>query len=419
MHTLAMILAGGAGSRLSVLTQKRAKPAVPFFGKYRIIDFTLSNCVNSGIYSIGICTQYRPRSLNDHIRAGQPWDLNRMTGGVTLLQPYTGRRDADWYRGTADAIYQNLDFITHHRPDLVLVLAGDHVYKMNYDVLITFHLEQGADATVATTRVTPEEARRMGILETDGDYHVIAFEEKPAHPRDTQASMGIYVFNTDVLREALMGDRNRAGSRHDFGGDVIPQMLKTHRVYAFPYQGYWVDVGTVEAYWQAHMDLLEDRPRLDLFDRDWVIHTRSEERPPVKICCGASLSQSFISDGCVIEGSVEHSVFSPGVVVQPGAVVRHSIVMTDTVIESGATVDHAVLDKHIRVGARARVGWGKELTSNVAARLYNGLTAVGKNATIPARARIGRNCAIAADVGADDFPQRVIPSGATVGVVEQ
>jgi glucose-1-phosphate adenylyltransferase len=419
MHILAMILAGGSGSRLSVLTQKRAKPAVPFFGKYRIIDFTLSNCVNSGIYNIGICTQHRPRSLNDHIRAGQPWDLNRMTGGVTLLQPYTGRRESDWYRGTADAIYQNLDFIDHHHPDVVLILSGDHVYEMNYDVLITFHLEQGADLTVATTRATPEEAHRMGIVETDRDYRVINFEEKPAQPRDTQASMGVYVFNTDVLREVLMSDRSRAGSRRDFGGDIIPQMIKTHRVYAFPYRGYWVDVGTVEAYWQAHMDLLEHEPRLGLLDRDWVIHTRSEERPPVKICCEASVSQSFISDGCVIEGTVEHAVLSPGVVVWPEAVVRHSIVMTDTVIEENATVDHAILDKHVRVGTRARVGWGKERTPNVPAKLYDGLTVVGKNATIPPRARIGRNCVIAADVREDDFAQRTIPSGTTVGVVEE
>lgn len=417
MHTLAMILAGGAGSRLSALTQKRTKPAVPFAGKYRIIDFTLSNCVNSSIFTVGVCTQYLPRSLNDHIRAGQPWDLDRMTGGVVLLQPYVGPRESEWYQGTADAIYMNLDFVRHYHPDVVLILAGDHVYKMDYDVLVTFHLDHGADLTVATVRVAPEDVSRFGILETSEEYKVLGFEEKPAQPQGTLASMGIYAFNADVLYEVLMADHTRPGSRHDFGGDIMPQMVGTHRVYALPYNGYWVDVGTIQAYWQAHMELLVDEPRLDLLDRGWVIHTRSEERPPVNIRSGAIVDHSLITDGCVIEGAVAHSVLSPGVIVRRGAIVRHSIVMTDTVIGENAVVDHAILDKSIRVGAEAQVGWGDDRTPNVPANLHSGLTVVGKNTPIPARTRIGRNCAIAADLSAEAFGKDQIPSGTTVGLV--
>ncbi len=418
MRTLAMILAGGAGSRLSALTQKRTKPAVPFAGKYRIIDFTLSNCSNSGIFTVGICTQYRPRSLNDHIQSGWPWDLDRVTGGVTLLQPYVGPRDSDWYQGTADAIYQNLDFIRHHRPDVVLILGGDHIYKMDYDVMVAFHLDHGADVTIATLRIAPEDTPRFGILETNEEYKVLGFEEKPTQPRGTLGSMGIYAFNTDALREVLTADHDQAGSRHDFGGNIIPQMMETHRVYAFPYHGYWVDVGTIDAYWQAHMDLLVDEPRLDLLDREWVIHTRSEERPPVNIRSEATIAHSLFTDGCVIKGTVERSVLSPGVVVQQGAVVRHSILMTDAVIEENAVVDHAILDKHVRVGAEARVGWGDDRTPNVTAGLHSGLTVVGKNTLIPAHTRIGRNCVIAADLSEDAFEKDFISSGTTIGVVE-
>jgi glucose-1-phosphate adenylyltransferase len=419
MHTLAMILAGGAGSRLSVLTQKRTKPAVPFAGKYRIIDFTLSNCANSGIFTVGICTQYRPRSLNDHIQSGYPWDLDRMSGGVTLLQPYIGRPGADWYKGTADAIYQNLDFIQHHRPDVVLILAGDHVYKMDYDVLVTFHRENGADLTIATLRVSPEDASRFGILETDDSYRALSFEEKPAQPRGLRASMGIYVFNTDVLHEVLAVDHTRAKSRHDFGKDIIPRMLDTHRVYAFPHHGYWVDVGTIEAYWQAHADLLLEKPPLNLLDREWVIHTRSEERPPVNIRSGATVVNSLITDGCVIEGTVDHSVLSPGVVVREGAIVRHSVVMTDAVIEETAAVDYAILDKRVQVGAGAKIGHGKERDPNPTVDLKRGLTVVGKNTEIPPHTRIGRNCAIAADVRADTWERDTVPSGTNVGFADE
>jgi glucose-1-phosphate adenylyltransferase len=417
MRTLAMILAGGAGSRLSVLTQKRTKPAVPFAGKYRIIDFTLSNCVNSGVFTAGICTQYRPRSLNDHIRTGRPWDLNRTIGGITLLQPYVGPRGASWYQGTADAIYQNLDFIRHHRPDVVLILGGDHIYKMDYDVMAAFHLDHGADLTIATLRVAPEDAPRFGILETDKEYRVVGFQEKPSQPRGRLGSMGIYAFNSTVLDQVLRADHAHAGSQHDFGGDIIPHMVKAHRVYAFPYRGYWVDVGTIEAYWQAHMDLLVDKPRLDLLDRDWVIHTRSEERPPVSIQKNPTITQSLITDGCVIEGTVEYSVLSPGVRVRQGAVVRHSIVMTDAVIEENAVVDRAILDKRVRVSTGAHIGWTDDHTPCASTDLHRGITVIGKNTLIPPHTRIGCNCTIAADLTGDAFEGDLIPDETTIGIV--
>ena len=416
MRTLAMIMAGGAGSRLGVLTQKRTKPAVPFAGKYRIIDFTLSNCNNSGISTVGVCTQYRPRSLNDHVRMGRPWDLDRATGGVTMLQPYVHRYEPRWYQGTADAIYQNIDFIDHHRPDLVLVLAGDHIYKMDYDVMVAFHLDRGSDLTIASIRVAPEDAPRFGILETDDRHYVSGFQEKPAHPRGNRASMGIYVFNTDVLRDVLAADHGLSGSGHDFGGDIVPKMVETHRVSAFSYQGYWVDVGTVRAYWEAHMDLLADRPRLDLPDREWIVHTRSEERPPVNVRSGATVSRSLVSDGCVIEGTVEHSVLSGGVVVRRGAIVRNSVVMTDAVVDGDAVVEHAILDKRVRVGMGSRIGAGGDFPSSSPQGQYGGLAVVGKNTLIPPHTFIEADCAIAADLGEHAFETDLIPRGTTVGL---
>lgn len=416
MQTLAMILAGGAGSRLSTLTQKRAKPAVPFAGKYRIIDFTLSNCVNSGVFCVGVCTQYRPRSLHDHIRSGRPWDLDRNVAGVTLLPPYTGREESDWYQGTADAIYQNLDFIHHYDPDYVVVLAGDHIYKMNYDVLVTFHEEHRADLTVATVRVSPEEATRFGILAADETFRVGSFEEKPARPSGTLASMGIYVFNTRVLEQILHQDHADVRSTHDFGADIVPHMVANFQTYAFPFSGYWVDVGTVAAYWQAHMDLLEDAPRLNLMDRSWVIHTLSEERQPATIRNGAAIYRSLISDGCLIEGHVAHSVLSPGVVVRAGATVRHSVVLTDTVVEPGAILDYTILDKRVHVGANAHLGMGSEWIPGLPANLSDGLTVVGKNTQIPAGVVVGRNCTLAADLTEDAFETHEIPCGAGLGL---
>ncbi len=417
MRVLAMILAGGEGRRLSILSQKRAKPAVPFAGKYRIIDFALSNCANSGIYTVGIPTQYRPRSLIDHIRTGAPWDMDRMSGGVALLQPYLGRSDSDWYSGNADAVQQNFDFINHHRPDMVLILSGDQIYKMDYERMISFHTENQADLTVATLKVSLEEASRFGLLETDETYRVVNFEEKPPEPKSQLASMGIYIFNTPILSEVLKADAASPQSKHDFGKDIIPKMIPQNRVFAYPFSGYWVDVGTIQAYWEAHMDLLADHPSLDLNDRSWIIHTHSEERPPVNIRTGATVLHSLITDGCTIEGTVEYSVLSPGVRVERGAVVRYSIIMTDTMIRAGAMVDRSIVDKSVEVDEGTQVGSGADYTPNRVTDLSSGLTLVGKNATLPPNIKIGRNCIIAGDARPQDFIADMVPSGTVVGFV--
>ncbi|MGQ9903583.1 MAG: glucose-1-phosphate adenylyltransferase [Anaerolineae bacterium] len=417
MRTIAMILAGGRGSRLGVLSDKRAKPAVPFAGKYRIIDFPLSNCVNSGITTVGILTQYRPRSLMDHIRNGAPWDLDRLNGGAYILSPYQGRKDSDWYANTADAIYQNLDFIHNHKPDYVLVLAGDHIYKMDYSILINFHQDKQADVTIATLQVSPDEASRFGILQTSSDLRVTSFEEKPRQPKGTLASMGIYVFSCDALERTLREDAQDSDSSHDFGQNIIPKMIKNnYRVFAFPYGGYWVDVGTIQAYWEAHVDLLADNPTLDLLDREWVIHTRSEERPPVNIRTGATVNHSLITDGCVIEGSVEYSVLSPGVRVHRGAVVRYSIIMTDAVIEPGAVVDHSIVDKRVVIGRGAHIGFGTDFTENTEFNISTGISVIGKNTLIPPNLKVGRNIVIGSDLNDDSFSGDLLRGGQNIGV---
>jgi glucose-1-phosphate adenylyltransferase len=404
MRTLAMILAGGKGTRLTVLANKRAKPAVPFAGKYRIIDFPLSNCTNSGITTVGVVTQYRPRSLQDHIRNGAPWDLDRMNGGAWILQPYLGRMDSDWYDGTADAIFQNLDFIRNSRPEYVVILSGDHIYKMDYSRMVQFHQDHKADVTVATLKVSLEEASRFGIVQTDSEYRVLQFDEKPKEPKGTLASMGIYVFNYDTLVRVLLDDAKNEASSKDFGKDIFPKMLADDlRVFAYPYSEYWVDVGTVQSYWEAHMDLLQDTPPLDLLDRDWIIHTRSEERPPVNIRTGATVNHSLITDGCTIEGTVEYSILSPGVRVARGAVVKQSIILPDTVIEAGAVVDKCIIDKNTVIGRFAHIGYGADYTPIKEMGMNTGITVVGKGTRIPAEIKIGRNVVIGSDLDESHF----------------
>lgn len=403
LKTRVVILAGGEGARLGVLTARRAKPAVPFAGKYRIIDFALSNCVNSGLFDVLLLTQYRPHSLNKHIGVGRPWDLDRgFTGGIRLLQPYKDRGATDWYAGTADAILQNLAFIKDNHPDLVLVLAGDHIYQMNYGPLLAFHTEHQADLTVAAVNVTLNEAPRFGILTTDDQHRVTRFLEKPAQPPGTLASMGIYVFNRKVLEASLHADRADPASAHDFGQDIIPRLVRSgHRVLAYPYDGYWMDVGTLDSYWRAHMDLLRHPPALDLNDRSWVIHTRSEERPPMLIERGASAQESLITDGVVIAAGavVERSILSPGVYIGPRAVVRDSILLTDSYVEAGARVERAILDKHVTVGHQAQIGALDDSDGAL------GLTAVGKNVQIAAGLKIGRGVSISPDVYLEPEPR--------------
>jgi glucose-1-phosphate adenylyltransferase len=412
---LALILAGGQGDRLSILSEQRAKPAVIFGGKYRIIDFALSNCVNSGITVVGVLTQYRPRSLNDHIGTGRPWDLDRDGGGVFLLQPYLGRENSDWYRGTADAVYQNLFFVEESQADVVLILAGDHIYTMQYDALIDWHRARGADVTVPVYDVPLSEASRFGLLTLDEDGRVIEFQEKPAEPQSTCASTGIYVFNKDVLIDRLQADAARQSS-HDFGRDILPEMIGRYKVYGYRLSGYWRDVGTIDAYWQANMDLLVDLPELDLYNPQTAIRTREPRYPPAKIGPRAYVVRTLLNSGDIINGHVEHSVISPGVYIEDGAVVRDSIVFDGCRIERGAVVNRAILDKEVYVAEGSVIGGGDDFSPNRERPdlLTSGITIVGKRARIPAGAQIGRNVIISPATREDDFPQPWVPSGETI-----
>ncbi len=405
MKTRAVILAGGEGSRLGTLTAKRTKPAVPFAGKYRIIDFTLSNCVNSGIFDVMILAQYRPHSLIEHIGAGGPWDLNRdFTGGVRIYTPYKARGASDWYLGTADAVQQNFRFIKNSSPDLVLILSGDHIYEMNYDKMVDFHMAQNADLTMAVIAVPLAEASRFGVVGMDESQRVNAFIEKPAQPPSNLANMGVYLFKTEVLNKALLEDHQLPNSSHDFGKDILPRLVSEGaRVFAYPYDGYWVDVGTVNSYWQAHMDQLEDKPPFDLNNRSWIIHTRTEERPPVWIARGAEVENSMICDGCEIApgARVVRSVLSPGVLVRPGAVVCESILLTETVVEAGAVVERAIVDKRTHIQENARVGGMVSGPEPV-------ITMVGKNSEVPPGFTIEAGAVVGTDVSADDYPSNVV-----------
>lgn len=353
---IAMLLAGGQGSRLQPLTASLAKPAVPFGGKYRIIDFTLSNCVTSGIDTVGVLTQYQPLVLSEYIGNGQPWDLDRNFGGVHILPPFQAKKGGAWYRGTANAVWQNRQFIRQFSPDYVLVLSGDHIYRMDYREMLNSHIANGADATIAAIRVPEKEASRFGILSANETGRITDFEEKPAKPKGDLASMGIYIFNTEYLLRYLEADDNDPASANDFGKNVITAMLKDGGgLYAYRFSGYWRDVGTLESLWQANMDLIGAAPAFDLFGEE-AICSRSEALAPQEICEGAKVCDSIISDGCRIEGEVTGSVLSPGVVVGKGATVRNSVVMRGAVIESDAIVEYAILDESVRVPDGARIG---------------------------------------------------------------
>ncbi len=405
MYTRAVILAGGEGTRLGVLTAKRTKPAVPFGGKYRIIDFPLSNCVNSHIFDVMIIAQYRPQSLIEHIGAGGPWDLNRdFTGGVRIFTPFKARSN-NWFVGTADAVQQNFAFIKRNNPDYILILSGDHIYAMDYEAMIRYHIEKGAELTMATIRVPIDEASRFGIVDVSPDNNVTAFVDKPVRPPSNLVNMGVYLFNTALLDRLLWEDHLRSDSSHDFGKDILPKLIKSGgKVFAYPYDGYWVDVGTVNSYWQAHMDLLTPNTNLNLYDRNWIIHTRTEERPPSWIEQGAVVENSMVSSGCQIKtgARVVRSILSPGVVIESGAVVEESIILTDCHIESGATVIRSVLDKRALIGKNAQIG-GLADTLHVAM--------VGKNSAVPAGVQIRPGGIVGCDVTVSDYAGAVVESG--------
>ncbi len=418
MRVVAIILAGGEGSRLTVLSEHRAKPSVPFAGKYRIIDFTISNCVNSQIFDVAVLTQYRPHSLNEHIGIGKPWDLDRNRGGIRLLQPYRARGEQGWYEGTADAVYQNLEYLVNSEAEGALILSGDHIYKMDYRKMIAFHQQKGADLTVAVMNVPLEETDRFGIMTTNKNDRVIEFHEKPKNrDKGTLASMGIYLFNSDVLVQRLR-ELHPQHPDLDFGKHVIPAMIDQDKVYAYQFNGYWVDVGTIDAYWRTSMELCDPDHPLDLWDTRWPIRTRSQERPPVKTSVSGMVTRSLISNGCTVQGSVYRSVLSPGVFVSPGAVVQESVVMNDTFIGPGAVLDRVVVDKQVVISPGVRLGEGDGFNvpnDEMPAKLNTGITVVGKGAYIPANVHIGRNVLIDADVGEDAFAGAVeIPDGASV-----
>ncbi len=372
---VAMLLAGGQGSRLYALTSNIAKPAVSFGGKYRIIDFPLSNCVNSGIDTVGVLTQYQPLVLNSYIGNGQPWDLDRTFGGVRILPPYQGKNSSDWYKGTANAIYQNLRFINQYNPDYVLVLSGDHIYKMNYSLMLNYHILNDADCTIAAINVPIEEASRFGILNTNKDGSIYQFEEKPKNPKSTLASMGIYIFSTKKLTKYLEEDSQNPESSNDFGKDILPKMLSEgEKMMAFEFEGYWKDVGTIDSLFEANMDLLGDNPKFDVSDNSWKIQSRSPLAPPHYIGNGAKTDNSIIMSGCEIYGTVENSVLASNVIVKKGAVIKNSVIMGDTVIEEDANVEYSIIDENVTIGRGARVGEVKETNK--------GIAVVGRNSKI-------------------------------------
>ena len=395
-EVVAMLLAGGQGSRLGVLTQKLAKPAVPYGGKYRIIDFPLSNCVNSGIDAVGVLTQYQPLVLNEYIGTGQPWDLDSNSSGVSVLSPYQQVKGADWYSGTANAIYQNINYIDRYNPDYVVILSGDHIYKMDYSKMIAEHKKNDVDCTIAVIDVPLAEASRFGIMNTNPDGSIYEFEEKPAHPKSTNASMGIYVFSYDKLRKYLIEDEETEGSSHDFGKDILPKMLEDGlRMFAYQFQGYWKDVGTIDSLWESNMDLLDPNVPLDLTDESWKIYSRNPVVPPQYISEEAQVQNSLIADGCSISGSVDFSVLFSNVVVKPGAVVQDSIIMPGAVIEEGAVVQYAIVSENTVIGKNAVIGARPE---TIVDKDQWGIAVIGDNLKIGQGAKIAPKAMVSKDV---------------------
>lgn len=379
-EVVAMLLAGGQGSRLGVLTQKIAKPAVPYGGKYRIIDFPLSNCVNSGIEAVGVLTQYQPLVLNEYIGNGQPWDLDGMNVGVQILSPYEKKGGADWYSGTANAIYQNINYIDRYNPEYVVILSGDHIYKMDYSKMVAYHKEHDADCTIAVIDVPLAEASRFGILNTNPDGSIYEFDEKPAHPKSTNASMGIYVFSWDKLRKYLIEDEANPDSSNDFGKDILPKMLADgQRMFAYAFSGYWKDVGTIESLWESNMDLLNPNVTLDLADENWKIYSRNPVVAPHYVSPTGVVQNSLISDGCIIEGNVDFSVLFSNVTIAPGAVVNDSILMPGVVVEEGAVIQYAIVSENAVIKKNAVVGARPEDIEN---KEDWGVAVVGDNRTI-------------------------------------
>ena len=411
---IAMLLAGGQGSRLGVLTSKVAKPAVAFGGKYRIIDFPLSNCINSGVDTVGVLTQYQPLRLNTHIGIGIPWDLDRNIGGVTVLPPYEKSTNSEWYTGTANAIYQNLEFMESYNPEYVLILSGDHIYKMDYEVMLDFHKANNAEVTIAVMPVPMEEASRFGIMIADENHRITEFEEKPEHPRSNLASMGIYIFNWRTLKEALIAMADQPAL--DFGKHVIPYCHeKGAPLYAYEFTGYWKDVGTLSSYWEANMELIDIVPEFNLYEEYWKIYTKSEIQPPDYIAADSVVERSIIGEGSEVYGEVYNSVIGCGVTIGKGTVIRDSIIMNQTQIGEGCEINKAIIAENVVVGNQVKLGVGEEAENDTAPHIYNhGLVTIGEKSVIPDGISVGKNSVISGVTAAADYEDSQLASGKTL-----
>lgn len=413
---MAMLLAGGQGSRLGIITMDKAKPAVAFGGKYRIIDFPMSNCVNSGVDTVGVLTQYQPLTLNAHIGIGVPWDLDRVNGGVSILAPHMREGEiGSWYSGTANAIYQNIDYIDSCNPEYVLILSGDHIYKMDYAAMLKYHKENNADATIAVLEVPMEDASRFGIMNADENDKIYEFEEKPEHPKSNLASMGIYIFTWSNLRKALIEDE-KIHPDSDFGKHIIPKMLgENQSLYAYRFKDYWKDVGTIESYWAANMELIKTLPEFNLYEDFWKIYTKSDYQPPQYTGDNASIKTSIVSEGAQIYGSIEHCVISKNVTIEEGAVVKDSIIMEGCVIGKNAVLDRVIVDQNTVIGDNVKMGLWDNIPNEQKPKIYNtGITVIGSDTVVPDNIEIGKNCVVYGKTTAEDYSESKLPSGQSV-----
>ena len=411
---IAMLLAGGQGSRLGVLTEKVAKPAVAFGGKYRIIDFPLSNCINSGIDTVGVLTQYQPLRLNTHIGIGIPWDLDKNEGGVTVLPPYEKSTNSEWYTGTANAIYQNMAYMETYNPEYVLILSGDHIYKMDYEVMLDYHKANHADVTIACMPVPIEEASRFGVMITDGNGRITEFEEKPEHPRSNLASMGIYIFSWKALKESLTALKDQPSC--DFGKHILPYCRDNgKRLFAYEFNGYWKDVGTLGSYWEANMELIDIIPEFNLYEEFWKIYTKTDAIPPQYIDASGRVSRCIIGEGTEVYGDVENSVIGSGVTIEKGAVIRNSIIMNNATIGENAYMDKAIIAENVKIGKDAKLGIGEEAVNEFKPQIYSfGLVTIGENSVIPDGVTIGKNTAISGVTTPEDYPDGNLKSGGSI-----
>lgn len=413
MKVVSLILAGGQGTRLGVITNELAKPAVPFGGKYRIIDFTISNCINSGIDIVGVATQYMPHQLVEHLGIGKPWDLDIKDGGLHILPPYLSRSDSSWYVGTADAVYQNIEFVDKYNPDFVLILSGDHVYKMDYNDIIDYHIEKNSDCTIACMEVPLNETNRFGIMVTDPFNKVIEFQEKPNNPKGTLASLGIYVFNWQFLKKILRDDAKKTDSSHDFGKNIIPDMLSSkNKLYAYNFEGYWRDVGTLDSYLEGNLEILGPLPPLDLHDNTWKIYTQSDELPPAYISNNSKVIKSFISEGAEIYGNVENSIISQKVIVEEGVEIKNSVIMNKVIIKKNSKIHDSIICEKSIIGENVSIGISEFQESKIDKSIYySPITLIGYEAHIPNNFNIGKNCVVDNLLKEKDFHVKELKSG--------